>query len=171
MSLGRHLAGDRAEEVSMRARKPVPFSAARTPVIRVMTAEAITARPDLSLDTARDLLLGNGLSRVPVVDEGGRPIGMLSLADLVVEEHDRGGEVQEVRERVPGGFHVHEEEKSISDVMTRKVVSVPESASVAQAAEILVSHRLHGAPVISAAGVVVGFVSASDVLAWLAGLR
>jgi hypothetical protein len=29
----------------------------------------------------------------------------------------------------------------------------------------------HGAPVISPAGVVAGFVSASDVLAWLAGLR
>src|SRR5689334_25076883 len=103
----------------MRARKAVPFSAAQTPVARIMTADAITVRADLALDTARELLLGSGLSRVPVVDPAGRAIGMLSLADLVVEEHERGGEAQQILERLPDGFHVHEEEKSVSDVMTR----------------------------------------------------
>ena len=154
----------------MRIRKEVPVSAAGTPAAQIMTARPITARPDMRLDEARDLLLSRRLSRLPVVDGQGRAVGMLSVTNLVATGHARRiDSPPQQQPKVPAspppeGLHV-------GDVMKSHVVFVPESASVAQAAEILVAHGLHGAPVTSPAGVVVGFLSSSDVLAWLAGLR
>lgn len=147
--------------------------AAKTPIAKIMSAPAVTVRPELSLDSLRQLMLDRGLSRIPVVDDAGRPLGIVSTTDLLLEEHERGGETQEEIEpaQLPAGFHAHAAGKSVGEVMSRAVLTLPESASVAQAAETLVAHHLHGAPVQSSGGAVVGFVSSSDVLAWLAGLR
>jgi CBS domain-containing protein len=151
-------------------RKEAPVSAAGTPVAQVMTARPVTTRPDMRLDKARDLLQSRGLSRVPVVDDDGRPVGMLSVTNLSAAGNGRRidsppQQQQKVcRDSLEQGLRV-------ADVMKCHVVAVPESASIAQAAEIFVAHGLHGAPVTSLAGVVVGFLSSSDVLAWLAGLR
>lgn len=154
--------------------KAIPVgTAAKTPIAKIMSAPAVTVRPELSLDSLRQLMLDRGLSRIPVVDDTGRPLGIVSTTDLLLEEHERGGEIQEEigPARLPAGFHAHAAGKSVGEVMSRTVLTLPESASVAQAAETLVAHHLHGAPVQSSGGAVVGFVSSSDVLAWLAGLR
>jgi CBS domain-containing protein len=146
--------------------------ATKTPISRIMSVPVVTVRPELSLDSLRQLMLVRGLSRVPVVDDAGSPLGIVSTTDLVIEEHDRGDEIQEeTSSPALPGFHLHADGKSVGDVMSRAVFSLPESASVAQAAEALVAHHLHGAPVRSASGALVGFLSSSDVLAWLAGLR
>jgi CBS domain-containing protein len=150
----------------------VPLPAANIPVTRIMTAHVITVRPDQGIDEVRNLLLTHGLSRVPVVDDTRRAIGMLSMTDFVTSEHGGGARPQEEPARdLPAGFHLEQPEPSVAKLMTRPVLAIPETASIAQAAEILVAHRLHGAPVTSPSGVVVGFLSSSDVLAWLAGLR
>lgn len=147
--------------------------AAVTRIGAIMSAPAVVVRPEMSIDSLRQLMLDRGLSRIPVVDESGRAVGIVSTTDLVVEEHERDGELQEETDvrQLPRGFHLHETGKSVGDVMTRNVLTLPESVSIAQAAEALVAHHLHGAPVRSHLGTVVGFVSSSDVLAWLAGLR
>ena len=146
--------------------------AAVTRIGAIMSAPAVVVRPEMSIDSLRQLMLDRGLSRIPVVDESGRAVGIVSTTDLVVEEHERDGELQEETDRqLPRGFHVHDAGKTVGDVMTRNVLTLPESVSITQAAEALVAHHLHGAPVCSHLGTVVGFVSSSDVLAWLAGLR
>jgi acetoin utilization protein AcuB len=135
-----------------------------------MTSRPITTRPEQALGQARDLLLSKGLSRMPVVDDSGRAVGMLSVTNLVAAGHARRIESPpHQQEKVSRGSL--EQGLRVADVMKSHVVAVPESASVTQAAEILVAHGLHGAPVTSPAGVVVGFLSSSDLLAWLAGLR
>lgn len=147
--------------------------AAITPIRRVMTAPAITVTPQLSIDSLRQLMLERGLSRVPVADPEGRCRGIVSFTDLVVEDHDTGGEAQEegAATRLPDGFHVHGAEKSVGDVMSRAVLSIADGNSIAQVAELFVANHLHGAPVCSGDGTIVGFVSSSDILAWIAGLR
>lgn len=49
----------------------------------VMTPEVATARPDTPMREIAALLLARGISAVPIVDENGAPVGMVSEGDLV----------------------------------------------------------------------------------------
>ncbi len=151
-------------------------TAASTRVVDVMNPEPVTVRPDLELDSLRELFLRRRLSRAPVVDELGRAIGMVSLTDLVEEEHERSGEPQgeldrDERSSLPPGLHIQSQGKTVGEIMSRSVLSLSETASVGQAAETLVANHLHGVPVCKESGVVIGFLSSTDLLAWLAGVR
>jgi len=52
----------------------------------------------------------------------------------------------------------------VADVMTRRLVTVPADATLADAAPILVRNRISGAPVVDSTGRVVGVVSEADIL-------
>ena len=60
-------------------------SAANTPVRDVMTAQVISARPDLDVSEAAGLMGREQIRRLPVV-ENGRLCGMVSLGDLAKRE-------------------------------------------------------------------------------------
>ncbi|MGQ0720711.1 MAG: CBS domain-containing protein [Candidatus Eiseniibacteriota bacterium] len=53
--------------------------------------------------------------------------------------------------------------RTAKDVMTRGVLSVQPDWPVEQLNEFLVRHRIHGAPVVSAAGELLGVVSLTDI--------
>lgn len=155
-------------------------SAGSTPVSRIMSRDVITVRSGTSLASVIELMLQRGLSRVPVVDQDYRPVGIVSKTDVVEEEHDRGddGEIPpkpQRREKGEGdplrGFHVEREGAIVDEVMTRTLLTVPEDATINRVAEMMVSRHVHGLPVVQKNGELVGFVSTMDVLAWLSGLR
>ena len=52
----------------------------------------------------------------------------------------------------------------VRDVMTRSVVTVVPTAPVAEVAELLVAHRINAVPVVDDQGVLVGIVTAGDLL-------
>ncbi len=52
----------------------------------------------------------------------------------------------------------------VSDVMTRRVVTIPASATVAQAARQMLAHRVSGLPVTGRNGKLVGMVTEGDLL-------
>ncbi len=147
-------------------------TAGTTKVSRIMSRDVVTVRAGTSLESVVELMLNQGLSRVPVVDEEFRPVGIVSKTDVVEEEHDREDLTEVPRKgEEQRGFHVHAEGAIVDDVMTRTLVTVDESSSVEDVAEIMVSKHVHGLPVVDSGGELVGFVSTMDVLAWLAGLR
>lgn len=50
------------------------------------------------------------------------------------------------------------------DVMTRDVVTLTPEMSLREAADVLLRYRIHGAPVVDAAGMLVGMVSVIDLV-------
>lgn len=50
-----------------------------------MSHHAITARPEQKLDEVEHLMAEHQIRRLPVVDDSGAPLGMLSLNDLAIE--------------------------------------------------------------------------------------
>ncbi len=52
----------------------------------------------------------------------------------------------------------------VSDIMTRTVVTVTPETAIAEAAQLLLQHRISGLPVVDPAGTVVGIVTESDLL-------
>ena len=55
-----------------------------TPVGEVMSRSLTVLRSDEKIDDAITSIRTAGVRRVPIVDEGGKPIGMVTLDDLVV---------------------------------------------------------------------------------------
>jgi CBS domain-containing protein len=49
----------------------------------VMVSNVITVRPDTSVEKIAETLLANRISAVPVVDEGGAIVGIVSEGDLI----------------------------------------------------------------------------------------
>jgi CBS domain-containing protein len=153
-------------------KRAAPRTAADTPVSKIMSREVITVRSGTSLESVIELMLARGLSRMPVVDDRRRPVGIISKTDVVEESHDRDDLEELPRRGEEGrGFHLHREGATVDEVMTPTVLSVADTASVEQVAELMVSRHVHGLPVVDSRGELAGFVSTMDVLAWLAGLR
>jgi CBS domain-containing protein len=50
-----------------------------------MTHHVVAVHPDQSLSDAEQLMMGHQIRRVPVIDDGGAPIGMISLDDIALE--------------------------------------------------------------------------------------
>ncbi|MCU1276653.1 MAG: hypothetical protein JWM53_199 [bacterium] len=118
----------------------------RTPVSSIMTVDVWCAREDLALATLRAIFVERGVSGVPVVDEHGRCVGVVSAADLARAGGD-GGRVR--------------------DVMTRVTFVLPDNASVSQAAALMALEHVHRLPIVTDDGRVAGIVSSTDILAWL----
>lgn len=49
----------------------------------------VTATPDEALDAARDRMRRRAVRRIPVLDEEGRPVGIVSIGDLAIERAPR----------------------------------------------------------------------------------
>jgi CBS domain-containing protein len=54
----------------------------------VCSRELVTLSPDQTIDEAIALMRENGVRRLPV-EEGGRPVGILSLGDLAIERDEK----------------------------------------------------------------------------------
>jgi CBS domain-containing protein len=52
------------------------------PVTVAMASRVIATHPDELVETAELLMHDNQIRRVPVIDDAGRPVGMVSLNDL-----------------------------------------------------------------------------------------
>lgn len=125
----------------------------------LMTSPAVTIHPELSIVDAGGLLLDHGFSALPVVDDGGRLIGIVSAADLV---HGRVGTDPRSHMR-PVAVDTSEPPHTVGQVMTRTVVVVPVSADEADLAAAMLEHKVKSIPVVSDDSVV-GMVAASDLL-------
>lgn len=160
---------------------PTQADAQRVTVFQVMSREVICLKPEASVESLRATLVENGISGAPVVDDGGKVVGIVSITDVVRDQHERGEtmeETEEVRLQSKGGvtyspgpgFRVIDAGATVADVMSRKVITIRENTSLAQASEMMARSHVHRLPVVSETGKVVGLVSSLDILGWVAGL-
>ena len=52
----------------------------------VMTRDVITVRPEMPVHQAARLLVFHGVSGLPVVDEGGHVVGVVTEGDLILRQ-------------------------------------------------------------------------------------
>lgn len=143
----------------------------------LMTAEVVSIAETASIREALGLLIDRAFSGAPVVNDAGRPVGVLSQSDLLI--HDRNA-VRFAR-RVPeyyssadlsaaigepsSGFAVETVDRTtVRDVMTPIVFSVRPDAPARDVIEEMLRLRVHRLFVIDHDGVLVGVISMSDVM-------
>jgi CBS domain-containing protein len=137
----------------------------------LMTAPVVSVAASATLDEAEVLLRDRGLSAVPVVGEGGEPIGVLSRADVIAFDCEENGHVPPVpeasRDLVEGSRVLRIADvgpAQVRDVMTRVVFSVGPQTPASRVVDTLLSLRVHRLFVTDPAGTIVGVVSMTDVL-------
>lgn len=134
----------------------------------VMTAKVVTVSPDHSVRHAARIMLDNHVSGLPVVDDAGRLVGLISEGDMLRRsELGLGG--MALPEQQPGAreeratTYVRAHSWRVSDVMTPDPVIVDETASLARIATLMEERGIKRVPVVRD-GVLVGIVSRADLL-------
>lgn len=156
---------------------PVLYLRSRT-AADLMTPNPVSIRADASVKEAIALLIDRGYSAAPVIDEAGRPVGVLSRTDIIIHDRERVEYVPPVpeyyeraelttraKERLGSGFQVEKVETTcVRDIMTPAVFSInPDAPATRVVAEMPALH-VHRLFVVDANGVLVGVISALDVL-------
>lgn len=152
-------------------------------VADIMQHRVVTVLADTPLTEVARVLWDEQVGGVPVVDESGRPIGLVSASDLVrfkaFGSHyeppaaaGRGGltthEVAPLRHGLqPRAGRVGRGHGAARDVMTPATFAVRSTTSVVELARFLVRAGIHRALVIDA-GRLTGIVSAFDIVQDLA---
>jgi CBS domain-containing protein len=137
----------------------------RPTVSDVMTRDVVTVSPEIGFREIADLLVQRTISAVPVVDEHGVVLGVVSEADLLpkLEYADRLPthalalrRTRIIQAKAAGGRAI--------DLMTAPAVTIEPSVSVTQAARRLESARVKRLPVVDRTGRLVGIVSRRDLV-------
>lgn len=138
----------------------------------VMNRNVVATSPAASRRSVAVLLAKNGISAVPVVDDNGVPIGMISEGDLMPrDESERLARRDWWLKALAEGEDLNPEfirfletqDRTVSEMMTSPVVTIDENADVVEVAEILSAKRIKRVPVMSN-GRMVGIVSRADLV-------
>jgi acetoin utilization protein AcuB len=121
-----------------------------------MTSPVITVQPGVPIQEALEMMRRKRVRRLPVVDEQGQLMGIISEKDLLnASPPDATNlsiwELQYLLTKI-----------KVSQVMTREVISVGEDTPIEEAARIMVDHKIGGLPVIRGHEIV-GIVTETDV--------
>jgi CBS domain-containing protein len=126
----------------------------------VMSDGVMSLGSDATVLDAASLLVNCHVSAMPVVDEAGLMVGIVSEADLLRWTADDAGPalgLAEVRSR------------KVTDVMTREVVTAQEDMPLVELAKLMTVRKIKRLPVVRD-GAVVGIVSRVDLLRALISL-
>ncbi len=149
-----------------------PFARA---VSEIMSTDVATIRSDTSIADAAATLARNGISGMPVVDEQGIVVGVVTLTDFVAAMSATGGAPDDasvfydsVRLVRLMEHLLHEAGRgmdTVGDIMSTRLVGIRPDAPIRDAARVMAQKHVHRVLVIDAAGKLAGIVSAIDVVA------
>jgi len=142
----------------------------------VMTTSVVSVTPELHTREVARILDHNAISAVPVVDDQGRPVGMVSEGDLI----GRDESAREARcdwwltlfaegEMLSPVFleSLRTPDRRVGEIMASPVISVGEETDIDEVARLLTAHRIKRVPVLRD-GRIVGIVSRADLVRALA---
>jgi CBS domain-containing protein len=138
-----------------------------------MTPNPLSLRQDATIREAVDFLTAKGISAAPVIDEGGRPVGVLSQADIIVHDRNHGpvetpvtsyyDESEPPTAGKSDSQRISDEER-VRDIMTPAVFSVTPETPASRVIAEMIGLNVHRLFVVDSVGVLTGVISALDVL-------
>ncbi len=114
---------------------------AEMPVKQIMTKDVVTVPSEMPVREVANLLSERNVSGVPVVNDEGRVIGVVSELDVVGR---RGA--------------------TAADIMSKQVISVTEDTNVDEVLHLFLNQRIRRVPVLSGGQHLVGIISRSDLV-------
>jgi CBS domain-containing protein len=114
---------------------------------QLMTKPVKTCHPDDSGAVAARIMWDCDVGAIPVVDDHGQLIGMITDRDLCMAAYHRGA-----------GLHdIH-----VSEAMNRHVVTCPGDSTETEVAQLMAKHRIRRIPIVDDDHRPIGIVSIND---------
>ena len=139
-------------------------------VADVMSNEVYAFAQDTSIETAARVLTERHITGAPVVTLSGRPVGVVTIADLLDPDRPRTlrdgyplfyrityNTLEEIGDDVPIT------RGQVDDVMSPFVLSIESTATIAEAASRMIGEDVHRL-LVMAAGSLIGIVTSLDLL-------
>lgn len=134
-------------------------------VIDVMTTRVHAVRPETSLKEAARTMARHGLSGLPVVEGQARVVGVVSEADLLVREAERGEARPGLSILRPELWPEDRSPERVGEVMSTPALTTRPDVPLTEVARLMVRLGVKRLPVVDEAGRLVGIVSRGDVVA------
>jgi CBS domain-containing protein len=128
----------------------------------LMTPNPVSIREGATVGEAVELLTRRGISGAPVIDEAGRPVGVVSRADILVHDSEAVDYVAAAGDEDGAGAD------RVGDIMTPSVFCVSPDAPASLVVRQLIDLKVHRLFVVDDRGTLVGVISALDLLRRLA---
>ena len=135
----------------------------------LMTPDVLAAHPDQSLGDVARLMIEKDVRAIPVVDEGGALVGMVTHRELLrylipdYIQRTKSGEFRAASKAQLQRGTADPRELPVKDVMARAVLCLAEEQTLSDVANLMNSKDVDRFPVVRA-GVVVGFLTRADLI-------
>lgn len=142
------------------AREAVMATLAQRQVEEIMTAPAVTIQEDRLLTEAVDVMMTRKLKRLPVVDKGGRLVGILSRLDIF----------KTVMREAPDweAFRAQQIEvnnlRTVKDILRRDTRTVSPDTTIDKVIQIIDGNDIQCVAVVNDNGTLIGMIADSDLL-------
>jgi CBS domain-containing protein/rubredoxin len=147
-------------------------------VADIMDTDTPTARPQDGVEVAVQTLAEHDIGGLPVVNEGGRCVGILTEADLVIADDQGELRIPHYIELFGGliplepmrALHLNDKVRraaaaTVEELMTPDPVTIGPDATTHEAAQLLAERRISGMPVVARDGSIAGMLSEFDLIA------
>jgi CBS domain-containing protein len=143
----------------------------------VMVSPVVTVKPSAAVKEVARLLLENRISAVPVVDDEGKVVGIVSEGDLL-HRSEAGTErrrswwlVGLTGEETLAAEYVKAHARKVADVMTAKVITATPDAPLHELAALMEANAIKRVPIVKDDGRLAGIVSRANLLQAVASAR
>jgi CBS domain-containing protein len=130
------------------------------PVAEVMTPHPRSVQVDQQISDVRKALEDGRVHHLPVVD-GKRVVGIISTTDLLELGFKPRDSHEDLDAYLDGQF-------KIRDVMHTDVITIPSGSTVRDAARVLRTGIFHAVPVVDEARNLLGIVTSTDIVSYVA---
>ena len=143
----------------------------------VMAPNPISIAATANVQEALMLLTDKNFSAAPVIDDGGRPVGVISRSDLLVHDREQGhkvalaadyyldSDITRENRAIPEGYQVESiDPTTVFDIMTPAVFSVCPDTPVSKVVSEMIGLHVHRLFVIDEDGTLIGVISTMDLL-------
>ncbi len=146
-------------------------------VADVMTPEPITVKPATPLQEVIQILAERRISGLPVIDEAGKLVGVISETDLMWRESGATPPAyimlldSVIYLENPARYErdLHKAlGQTVGEVMSSNPVTIGPEKSLPEAARLMHEHSIHRLPVLNEAGQVVGILTRGDIVRTMA---
>jgi CBS domain-containing protein len=133
----------------------------------LMTTNVLTVRVTTQLKDAARLLAEHRISGLPVVDDDGRVLGVLSEGDILYKEtgmKDRPGFFERLLSGPTTGFELKLAARTVDEAMSAPAVTIGPTRPVTVAATTMIDESVNRLPVVDHEGRLVGIVTRADLV-------
>lgn len=122
-----------------------------------MSTDVITVTPETTLPEAHQIMTNEEIRRLPVVDKDGRLVGIISIGDV------RGAEPSPATSLSIWEMNYLLSSLKVEKIMTKHPKTISVDATIAEAARMMLEHRVSGLPVVDSQSHVLGIITESDI--------